>query len=62
MLDSEGFVSAGWVHNLALHSFQSHSQKKYLVRAKVITRLFFKLITKRIMIIGQSFPKTMGGS
>ena len=36
MLDSEGFVAAGWVHNLGLHCFQTDSQKKYLVGAKVI--------------------------
>ena len=36
MLDSEGFVAAVWVHNLRLHCFQTGSQKKYLVGAKVI--------------------------
>ena len=27
MLDSEGFVAAGWVHNLGLFCFQTDSQK-----------------------------------
>ena len=37
MLDSEGFVAAGWVHDIELHCFQTDSQNKYLVRAKVIS-------------------------
>ncbi len=37
MLDSEGFVSAGWVHDLGLHYYTSESKQKCLVRAKVIT-------------------------
>ena len=36
MLDYEGFVAAGWVHDLGLHCFHTDSQKKFLVGAKVI--------------------------
>ena len=35
MLDSDGFVLAGWVHDLLLHFFVNQSQKKYLIKAKV---------------------------
>ena len=45
MLDSEGFVAAGWVHDLGLHCFQTDSQKKYLVRAKLISTLFIQIIS-----------------
>jgi len=36
MLDSEGFVSAGWVHDLVLHSFVFEDKQKFLIKAKVI--------------------------
>ena len=41
MLDSKGFVSAGWVHDLSLHSFVTQSQRKYLVKAKVSHKLTY---------------------
>ena len=47
MLDSEGFVAAGWVHDLGLHCFQTDSQKKYLVKAKVISKYFLFIQTIR---------------
>ena len=70
MLDSEGFVAAGWVYNLGLHCYQMDSQKKYLVRAKVISGYFlFIQIISYHFITGQSFSKekcyiitTVGGS
>ena len=36
---TKGFVSAGWVHDLSLHSFVTQSQRKYLVKAKVSHKL-----------------------
>ena len=53
MLDSEGFVAAGWVHDLGLHCFQTDSQKKYLVRAKLISK-YVQIISYHF-ITGQSF-------
>jgi len=39
MLDSEGFVKAGWVHDLRLHNINNgEGTSKYLVMAKVITQ------------------------
>ena len=35
MLDSEEFVAPRLAHDLGFHCFQTDSQKKYLVRAKV---------------------------
>ena len=34
MLDSEGFVKAGWVHDMVLHRF---SEEKFIVKGKVGT-------------------------
>ena len=37
MLDSEGFVKAGWVHDLQLYQFKGDSdEKKFFVMAKVL--------------------------
>ncbi len=35
MLDSEGFVKAGWVHDLRLHQFKTGGMVKLVVMAKV---------------------------
>ncbi len=35
MLDSEGFVKAGWVHNLRLHQFKTGCSVKFVLMAKV---------------------------
>ncbi len=37
MLDSEGFMRAGWVHDLKLHHMKDDSDrvKKFIVMAKV---------------------------
>ena len=37
MLDSEGFVKAGWVHDLKLYQFKTRSgnAEKFVVMAKV---------------------------
>ena len=37
MLDSEGFVAAGWVYGLLLHSFFVNNQRKFLMKAKVLS-------------------------
>uniref|UniRef100_A0A1X7VNI4 Uncharacterized protein n=1 Tax=Amphimedon queenslandica TaxID=400682 RepID=A0A1X7VNI4_AMPQE len=34
MLDSEGFVTAGWVHDLLLHSFDVNNLRKFVIKAK----------------------------
>ena len=37
MLDSEGFVKAGWVHDLLLHKFTtSDGTIKFVVKGKVM--------------------------
>lgn len=35
MLDSQGFVRAGWVHDLRLHKFSTSQGTKYVVKGKV---------------------------
>ena len=39
MLDSEGFVSAGWVYDLMLFTFHHDNQRKFLMKSKVSNRL-----------------------
>ena len=36
MLDSDGFVRAGWVHDLRLHQFSTSNDVKFVVKGKVI--------------------------
>ena len=35
MLDSDCFVAAGWVHDLALHLFNTNSSSRFLIKGKV---------------------------
>ena len=35
MLDSDGFVKAGWVHDLRLHQFSSADGVKFVIKGKV---------------------------
>ena len=43
MLDSEGFVLAGWVHDLKLYSFEIDSTPRFLVMGKVRWTNLYKL-------------------
>ena len=36
MLDSEGFVRAGWVHDLRLHQFSTSDGVKFVIKGKVL--------------------------
>ena len=35
MLDSEGFVAAGWVHDLLLHSFVVNDLRKFVIKGRL---------------------------
>ena len=40
MLDSEGFVKAGWVHDLKLHQFTGTGDNvKFIILGKVIQKV-----------------------
>lgn len=39
MLDSEGFVKAGWVHRLRLHEFDSADTQKFVIMGEVKNEL-----------------------
>ena len=58
MLDSEGFVSAGWVYDLMLHSFLVENKRKFLIKAKVYTQctIVFSYIQQLLHTSGKSLP------
>ena len=35
MLDADGFVQAGWVHDLRLHQFSTTDGVKFVIKGKV---------------------------
>ena len=39
MLDSDGFVRAGWVHDLRLHQFSTPDGWKFVIKGKVMNLL-----------------------
>ena len=41
MLDSEGFVLAGWVHDLKLHLFEIDNTSRFLVMGKARTNSYY---------------------
>lgn len=43
MLDADGFVKSGWVHDLLLHQFAGD---KFVIKGKVIFTLYFTTLTK----------------
>ena len=50
MLDAEGFVTAGWEHELHVHIFDTHgtSEARYLLKGKVRFILFFDLLLQSV--------------
>ena len=44
MLDSEGFVKAGWVHSLKLHEFQFNGSIKYVIMGEVSCYLYASVV------------------
>jgi len=40
MVDSDGFVRAGWVHDLRLHQFSTAAGVKFVVKGKVKTKCY----------------------
>ena len=43
MLDSEGFVRAGWVHDLRLHQFLTADGVKFVIKGKVKLSLLYSI-------------------
>ena len=46
MLDSEGFVAAGWVHDLGLHGFQTDSLSSIILLISATPLLSWVVVKK----------------
>ena len=51
MLDSEGFVRAGWVHDLVLHKFSTTGNvMKFVVKGKVYSKNIYMAIQTHVLL------------
>ena len=47
MLDSEGFVASGFVHDLKLHQYEVNDSSQFLIMGKVVTNILFTVLNVR---------------